>query len=99
MSFAVRGEPVKEIPVTYVLYADEGHGFGRAPNLDSFLAISEVFLGECLGGRSEDFGTAFEKSSATVPHGIEFVPGLKEALEEANDDEARSDPDAADGEL
>lgn len=72
------------LPVTYVLYPDEGHGFGRAPNLDSFLAISEVFLAECLGGRSEDFGTAFEESSATVPHGIEFVPGLKDALEAAS---------------
>ena len=72
------------LPVTYVLYPDEGHGFGRAPNLDSVLAISEVFLGECLGGRSENFGSAFEESSATVPHGIEFVPGLQDALEAAS---------------
>ena len=72
------------LPVTYVLYPDEGHGFGRAPNLDSFLAISEVFLGECLGGRSENFGSAFEESSATVPHGVEHIPGLQDALEAAN---------------
>ena len=70
----------RDLPVTYVLYPDEGHGFGRAENADSFLAVSEVFLSQCLGGRYEDFGDSFDGSSATVPHGAEFVPGLAEAL-------------------
>jgi dipeptidyl aminopeptidase/acylaminoacyl peptidase len=69
-----------ELPVTYVLYPDEGHGFGRAVNLDSFLAISEVFLANCLGGRFEAFGDSFDGSSTTVPHGVEHIPGLAEAL-------------------
>lgn len=69
-----------DLPVTYVLYPDEGHGFGRAENADSFLAVSEVFLAGCLGGRYEDFGDSFDGSSTTVPHGAEFIPGLKEAL-------------------
>jgi dipeptidyl aminopeptidase/acylaminoacyl peptidase len=70
----------RNLPVTYVLYPDEGHGFGRAENADSFLAVSEVFLAQCLGGRYEDFGDSFDGSSATAPHGAEFVPGLAEAL-------------------
>jgi len=69
-----------DLPVTYVLYPDEGHGFGRAENADSFLAVSEIFLAECLGGRYEDFGDSLDGSSTTVPHGVEFIPGLAEAL-------------------
>lgn len=69
-----------DLPVTYVLYPDEGHGFGRAENADSFFAVSEVFLAECLGGRYEDFGDSFDGSSTTVPHGVEFIPGLADAL-------------------
>ena len=69
-----------DLPVTYVLYPDEGHGFGRAENADSFLAVSEVFLAGCLGGRYEDFGDSFDGSSTTVPQGVEFIPGLAAAL-------------------
>lgn len=74
----------KDLPVTYVLYPDEGHGFGRAENSDSFFAITEVFLAECLGGRAEPFGDSFDGSSTTVPHGVEFIPGLKEVLSNAD---------------
>lgn len=41
------------VPVTYLLYPDEGHGFGRPANAVSFNAISEAFLAEQLGGRVE----------------------------------------------
>jgi dipeptidyl aminopeptidase/acylaminoacyl peptidase len=41
------------IPVTYVLYPDEGHGFMRPANRLSFYAIAERFLARHLGGRSE----------------------------------------------
>jgi dipeptidyl aminopeptidase/acylaminoacyl peptidase len=71
----------KELPVTYVLYPDEGHGFGRPENRESFYAIMEVFLAECLGGRSQPFGDAFEGSSTQVPVGAEHVPGLREAMD------------------
>lgn len=70
----------KDLPVTYVLYPDEGHGFGRPENRDSFYAIMEVFLAECLGGRSQPFGDSFEGSSTQVPVGAENVPGLREAM-------------------
>ena len=74
----------KNIPVTYVLYPDEGHGFARPQNRTSNYAITEAFLSECLGGRFEPVGEDFKGSSVTVPHGAEFVPGLKEALSTAS---------------
>jgi len=70
----------KGIPVTYVLYPDEGHGFARPENSLSFFAVTESFLAECLGGRYEPIGDDFEGSSITVPVGTEEVPGLTEAL-------------------
>lgn len=70
----------KNIPVTYVLYPDEGHGFARPENRISFLAIAEAFLAENLGGRYEPVGDDFNGSSITVPAGIEGVPGLAGAL-------------------
>jgi dipeptidyl aminopeptidase/acylaminoacyl peptidase len=70
----------KNLPVTYVLYPDEGHGFGRPENRDSFYAIMEAFLANCLGGRSQAFDNAFEGSSIQVPVGAEYVPGLAEAM-------------------
>ncbi len=72
----------KGIPVTYVLYPDEGHGFARPENNLSFFAVAEAFLSECLGGRFEPIGDDFEGSSITVPVGAEGVPGLTEALSE-----------------
>ncbi len=68
------------IPVTYVLYPDEGHGFARPPNRMSFNAVTEGFLGECLGGAAQPVGEDFAGSSITVPHGAAFVTGLEEAL-------------------
>lgn len=68
------------LPVTFVLYSDEGHGFMRPENRLSFFAIAEGFLGQCLGGRVEPIGDDFEGSSVAVPSGKEHVKGLKEAL-------------------
>jgi dipeptidyl aminopeptidase/acylaminoacyl peptidase len=70
----------KKIPVTYVLYPDEGHGFARPENRLSFNAVAEAFLAEHLGGRYEPVGDDFAGSSITVPAGADGVPGLKEAL-------------------
>jgi dienelactone hydrolase len=65
-----------QIPVTYVLFPDEGHGFERPPNDLAFLAITEAFLARFLGGRYEPIGDAFTDSSVTVPVGAAAVPGL-----------------------
>ena len=76
----VKAMQEKDIPVTYVLYSDEGHGFGRPENSLSFFAVAEAFLAEVLGGRFEPIGNDFEGSTIAVPTGAEHVPGLAEAL-------------------
>ena len=70
----------KGIPVTYVLYLDEGHGFRRWENRLSVNAIVEAFLAHVLGGRWEPFGTDLAGANFQVLEGMEYVPGLKEAL-------------------
>jgi dipeptidyl aminopeptidase/acylaminoacyl peptidase len=76
----VKAMQENKIPVTYVLYPDEGHGFARPPNRISFYAIQEAFLAPILGGRAEPIGDALKGSTTQVPAGAEHVPGLKEAL-------------------
>jgi dipeptidyl aminopeptidase/acylaminoacyl peptidase len=71
----------KKIPVTYVVYPDEGHGFARPENSLSFNAISEAFLAHCLGGRFQPVGNDFKGASLQVPEGAAQVPGLVEALQ------------------
>ncbi|CAG8490816.1 8959_t:CDS:2 [Funneliformis mosseae] len=44
----------KSIPVDYVLFNDEGHGFARPENRISFFAMTEKFLSVHLGGRYEE---------------------------------------------
>ncbi len=70
----------KEIPVTYVLYPDEGHGFARPENNLSFFAVTEAFLARHLGGNYEPVGQDFKGSSVTVPTGGEHIPGIAEAM-------------------
>eukprot|EP00904_Undaria_pinnatifida_P002339 jgi/Undpi1/12105/HiC_scaffold_41.g14078.m1 len=69
----------KNIPVTYVLYPDEGHGFARPANNLSFFGVTEAFLAQCLGGAFEPIGD-LEGSSITVPTGANDIPGLENAL-------------------
>lgn len=70
----------KSIPVTYVVFPDEGHGFARPQNNVAFNAIAENFLSKCLGGRAEPIGGALKPSTAKIAYGAEYAPGLKEAL-------------------
>jgi len=70
----------KGIPVTYVVYPDEGHGFVRPENRLSFNAVVEAFLSQYLGGRFEPVGDDFRGSTITVPSGADDVPGLAAAL-------------------
>ena len=76
----VKALQAKNIPVTYVLFPDEGHGFARPVNNIAFNAVAENFLSGCLGGRAEPIGGAIRPSTAQVPVGAEIIPGLKEAL-------------------
>lgn len=78
----VRAMQEKGLPVTYVLYADEGHGFARPENRLSFYAIVEAFLAEYLGGRYEPIGSDFQGANFTVPAGAGEIEGLEQALED-----------------
>jgi dipeptidyl aminopeptidase/acylaminoacyl peptidase len=53
----------KHIPLTYVLYPDEGHGFARPENNLSFNAVTEKFLSSCLHGKMEPVGNDFKNST------------------------------------
>lgn len=68
------------IPVTYVLYPDEGHGFAKPTNNIAFMGIAENFLAECLGGRAEPLGDVLGASTAQIIEGAEHVKGLEDAL-------------------
>ena len=79
----VNAMKAKKLPVTYVLYPDEGHGFARPQNRLSFYAITEGFLAQCLGGRYEPIGRDFDGSSVVVADGADIVPGLARGDERA----------------
>ncbi|MDX1924149.1 MAG: S9 family peptidase [Rickettsiaceae bacterium] len=51
------------IPVTYALYPDEGHGFVREQNRLSYYAIVEQFLARHLSGKAEKARNEIKKSS------------------------------------
>ena len=76
----VKAMKEKNLPVVYVLYKDEGHGFVRPQNRLSFNAVTEQFLAEHLGGRAEPIGEDFKGSSIAVPEGAQYVKGVSEAL-------------------
>ncbi|MDX2132278.1 MAG: S9 family peptidase [Planctomycetota bacterium] len=69
----------KGIPVTYVVFPDEGHGFARPENNMAFNAIVEGFLAQHLGGRAQPIGEDVRASTARVPTGAAGVPGLSAA--------------------
>ncbi len=69
-----------DIPVTYVLYPDEGHGFAKPNNNIAFNAVTENFLATCLGGRAEPIGDTVRNSTAQIVEGAEHVKGLTDAL-------------------
>jgi len=77
----VQAMQAKNIPVTYVLYPDEGHGFARPENNMSFFAVAEAFLAGILEGRFEPIGDDFNGASITIPIGAEEVPGLAEIVQ------------------
>ena len=55
------------LPVTYVLYPDEGHGFARPENRTDFYARAEAFLAQTLKGRLEPLpGERIPGSTALV---------------------------------
>jgi dipeptidyl aminopeptidase/acylaminoacyl peptidase len=93
----VKAMDEKHIPVTYILFSDEGHGSARPENEMAFVAVTEAFLAKNLGGRFEPIGDAFDGSTITVPNGADDVPGLAKALgshKTATPDESAKESDA-----
>jgi dipeptidyl aminopeptidase/acylaminoacyl peptidase len=68
------------LPVTYVVYPEEGHGLVRPESRTSFHAITEAFLAAHLGGRCELIGDDLAGSSLQVREGIDAIAGLGAAL-------------------
>ena len=57
------------IPVMYLLYEDEGHGFARPENRISFYANAEMFLANILKGRFISNDGKFPGSSVKIIEG------------------------------
>ena len=67
----------KGLPVTYVLFPDEGHGFARPENNLAFTAVAEAFLAKHLGGRYQPMTAAdFAGSTIQILAGADGIPGL-----------------------
>lgn len=58
-----------EIPVTYLLFPEEGHGFVDPRNKLAFFAGAEYFLARNLGGAFEDYGRDLLKAQFEVLEG------------------------------
>ena len=72
----VEAMAANELPVTYVNFPDEGHGFRRPENRLAFYSVMEGFLESCLGGRSEPVNDAFEGSTIEILYGKGYVKNL-----------------------
>jgi dipeptidyl aminopeptidase/acylaminoacyl peptidase len=66
----------KGVPVTYITFADEGHGFVRPENRLACDAVIEAFLAAHLGGRHQPVGSDFSGSTIKIETGAELIPGL-----------------------
>ncbi|MBB48576.1 MAG: S9 family peptidase [Phycisphaerae bacterium] len=77
------------IPVTYVVFPDEGHGFRRPENNKAFNAITEAFLAEHIGGRAEPVADDLEVSTAQMRRmGGLMISGASEWVEPGEDSDA-----------
>ncbi len=70
----------KRLPVTYVLFPQEGHGFAVPENSLAFNAVAEMFLAAHLAGRCEPVGSDFQGAEFEIRVGAAHVPGLEQAL-------------------
>lgn len=62
--------------LTFFNFPNEGASFASSTNRLAYLAVLEHFLGDCLGGRVEPVGAAFEGAEMEVYDGAVNVPGL-----------------------
>jgi acylaminoacyl-peptidase len=66
----------KGIPVTYVVYPDEGHGFHKPANRLAYIAIAEAFFSRHLGGSLEPMGDDLKASSHQIRAGADLLADL-----------------------
>jgi dipeptidyl aminopeptidase/acylaminoacyl peptidase len=65
------------LPVTYVLFPDEGHGFARPENMIAFTAVTEAFLSAHLGGTYLPITPdELKATSMQIKEGRNGIPGL-----------------------
>jgi len=67
----------RDVPVTYITFPDEGHGFVRPENRLACYGVTEAFLAKHLGGRCQPIGNDFAGSSLKIEAGADLVPGLR----------------------
>jgi acylaminoacyl-peptidase len=72
------------IPVTYIVYPDEGHGFQKPENRLSYYAIAEAFFAHHLGGAFEPLGRDFDGSSHEVRAGAQLLAHYLSSMHEDN---------------
>ncbi|CCE07264.1 Dipeptidyl anminopeptidase [Bradyrhizobium sp. STM 3843] len=63
----------RSIPVTYIVYPDEGHGFQKPENRLSYIAMAEAFFARHLGGAFEPIDRDFDGSSHEVRAGAPLL--------------------------
>ena len=66
----------KNIPVTYIVYPDEGHGFQKPANRISYIAFAEAFFARHLGGDFEAAGRDLDGSSHEIRAGADALTDL-----------------------
>lgn len=72
----VKAMQAKGLPVSYVLFPDEGHGFARPENSLAFFAAAEAFLSAHLGGFYQPTSQEeISRSSLQLVTGKEGLPG------------------------
>jgi dipeptidyl aminopeptidase/acylaminoacyl peptidase len=65
------------LPVTYIVFPDEGHGFARPMNNIAFFGATEAFLSAHLGGMYLPLTKAeVEASTMQIKDGKNGIPGL-----------------------
>lgn len=77
--------------LTYLQFPEEGRELVRPANRLAYLAVLEHFLGDCLGGRVEPVGAAFEGANINVYDGAVNVPGLSAFARRVSRPQARQE--------
>ena len=76
----------KNIPFSYVVFPDEGHGLPGPennflrPEIDRIFAVVEQFLQKYLHGKSEPINNDLAHSSIEIPDGIQYLPNVNEKM-------------------